>query len=238
MGTQKANNLITTYMERSLHAALKKHFCPNEDMHEVKIGGFVADACADGTIFEIQTGNLAPLAKKLRFYLENTDLNVVVVRPIAQNRRIFWLDESSGEFSTKAPRLSSKHEGLPTGISDIYYLRDIFGHERLTFCFVLMEINEVRLLNGYGKHKKIRASSLDRLAGEIFSMHYISSVSDIADIILPALPDRPFSRDELSSALHLKGLKLWSAQKLLVEVGILDCKKEGKRLIFDKRFSH
>ena len=70
-GTQKANNLITTYMERSLHASLKEHFCPDEAYHEVKIGKFVADACVDGTIFEIQTGNLAPLRKKIQFYLEN-----------------------------------------------------------------------------------------------------------------------------------------------------------------------
>ena len=49
---QKTENQITTYMERSLHASLKKHFCPNEDMHEIKMGRFVADACDGKTIFE------------------------------------------------------------------------------------------------------------------------------------------------------------------------------------------
>ena len=101
---QKTDNLITTYMERSLHASLKSHFCPDESLHEIKIGRFVADACDGKTIFEIQTGNLAPLSKKLNFYLENTDYDIVIVRPIAKNRKIYWINEE-GELE-KAPRTS------------------------------------------------------------------------------------------------------------------------------------
>ncbi len=230
---QKTDNLITTYQERSLHAALKKHFCPDESKHEVKIGRFVADACDGETIFEIQTGNLAPLRQKLQFYLENTEYDIVVVRPLAKNRRIFWLDESSGEL-TKAPRLSSRHENLANGISDLYYLRELLGEERLSFCFVLMEIDEVRLLDGYGNRKKIRATSVDRVAGEIYSREYINNVRDIENAILPLLPDKKFTREEFSKSLKLKGLKLWSTQKLLVELNILACEKDGRRLIFEK----
>ena len=107
---EKTDNKITTYMERSLHASLKEHFCPDRSRHELKIGRYVADACDGKTIFEIQTGNLSPLVKKIKFYLENTDLDVVVVRPIAKNRRIFWLDAASGELnkpSRPSPRLTS-----------------------------------------------------------------------------------------------------------------------------------
>ena len=232
-GIEKTDKVITTYMERSLHASLKGHFCPDESHHEVKIGRFVADACVDGTIFEIQTGNFAPLRKKIQFYLENTEFNIVIVRPLAQNRRIFWLDESSGELK-KAPRLSSKHENLASGIADIHYISEFLGVERVSFCFVLMEIDEVRKLDGYGKQKKIRATSVDRLAGEIYSTVYINNKNDIMHEILSLLPDGEFSREELSKALKLKGLKLWSAQKLLLEKDILSCKKDGKRLVFLK----
>lgn len=231
---EKTENQITTYMERSLHSSLKLHFCPDEAFHEVKIGKFVADAYDGRTIFEIQTGNLAPLEKKIRFYLENTDLEVVVVRPIAQNRRIFWLDKNSGEMS-RAPRLSAKHENLPYGIADLYYLSDLIGRERLSFCFVLMEIDEVRLLDGYGKNKKIRATSVDRLAGEIYSKHYIKTLDDVRALLLPLLPDTKFSREELSTSLALKGMKLWSMQKLLLEKEILSCEKNGRKLIFSKK---
>ena len=71
----------------------------HETHHEVKIGRFVADACCDGVIYEIQTAKLGNLVKKLKFYLENTDYKIVVVCPLAQNRRIFWLDKESGEMA-------------------------------------------------------------------------------------------------------------------------------------------
>ena len=232
--TKKTDNLITTYMERSLHFDLKKKFCPDETMHEQKIGRFVADACDGRTIYEIQTGNLAPLEKKLKFYLENTNLDVVVVRPIAKKRVIYWLDKELGEF-TRAPRTSPRREYITNGISDLFYVKDLLKSGRITFKFLLMEIDEIRLLDGYGVHKKIRATSVDRMAGEIFEEITIRSVDDIKAIILPLLPNEKFTRDDLSRALKLKALALWSAQKLLLELDILDCEKDGRKLIFWKK---
>lgn len=229
---EKTKNLITTYKERALHHSLKTYFCSDETKHEIKIGKFVADVCNENTIFEIQTGNFSPLRKKIQFYLENTDFEIVIVRPIAQNRRIFWLDEF-GELK-KAPRLSSKHENLASGIADIHYLYELLGNSRLSFCFVLMEIDEIRLLDGYGKQKKIRATSVDRVAGEIYSLRYIKDAEDVKNALFPLLPNEPFGREELSKALKLKGLKLWSAQKLLFETDLLSCEKMGNKLVFAK----
>ena len=230
---EQTANRITTYMERALHRSLKKYFCSDEAKHEIKIGKFFADACDGKTIFEIQTGNFSPLRKKIEFYLENTDYGIVIVRPIAKDRRILWLDGESGE-TKKAPRLSSRHETLANGIADIYYLKDFLGNQRISFCFVLMEIQEIRLLDGYGKQKKIRATSVDRIAGEIFSLHYIKSAEDISSEILPLLPNAPFDREVLSKSLKLKGIKLWSIQKLLLEAELLRCEKQGNKLIFEK----
>lgn len=230
---EKPTTVINTYMERSLHAALKKRFCPDETKHELAVGRYIADACCDGVIYEIQTGSLSPLRKKLEFYLENTDFNIVVVHPVAKNRRIFWMDGESGELSA-APRVSSKHENIFFGISDLYYLREFLENDRVSFCFPIMEIDEVRLLNGYGKKKKIRATSVDRLAGEIYSVEYIRNATDISDFVHPSLPDGEFTRDDLSRALKLKALKLWSVQKLLLELGILSCRQEGRKLFFKK----
>lgn len=230
---EKTENLITTYKERSLHRSLKKYFCHDEAKHEIKIGRYVADVCDGRVIFEIQTGNFGALRKKLQFYLENTDFEIIVVRPIAQNRRIIWLDEKSGEIK-KAPRLSSKHETAASGIADIHYVSEFLENERVSFCFILMEIDEVRLLDGYGKQKKIRATSVDRVAGEIYSLRYIKSAKDIADELLPLLPDERFDRETLSKCLKLKGIKLWSIQNLLVETELLKIEKQGRKLIFEK----
>lgn len=230
---EQTKNLITTYKERSLHLALKKYFCPDSSLHEIKIGKYVADACDGETVFEIQTGNFSPLRKKLQFYLESTELNIIIIRPIAQDRRVFWLDGATGELK-KAPRLSPRHEGLASGIADILYLKELLGNDRITFCFVMMEIDEARLLDGYGKQRKTRATSIDRMAGEIYSINYIKSAQDVADVLFPLLPDGEFDRSSLSKSLKINGLKLWSAQKLLIELGILKCEKRGKKLIFEK----
>ncbi len=229
---QGADNKITTYKERSLHSSLKAYFCPDESMHEIKIGRFFADACDGTKIFEIQTGSLGPLEKKIKFYLENTELDIVIVHPIAKNRKIYWLD-GEGELQG-TPKLSSSHKSLADGISNLYYLRNYIGNPRVSFCFVLMEIDEVRLLDGYGKNKKIRATSVDRVAGEIYSVHYVRSVTDVREIILPLLPSSPFTREELSRSLKLDKMHLWSAQKLLCELEIVSCERDGKRLLFQK----
>lgn len=230
---EKTENLITTYMERSLHASLKSYFCPDTSCHEVKIGRFVADACCDGVIYEIQTAKLGNLTKKLNFYLENTNFKIVIVCPIAKNRKIIWLEEESGEIA-KAPRLSSKHENLANGIADLIYLKEFIGNKRISFCFVSMEIDEVRLLDGYGKQKKKRATSVDRVAGEIYSIDYINNINDIKNAVFSLLPSDEFDREVLSKSLKLKGRKLWGAQKLLIETNLISVQKNGKKLIFEK----
>jgi hypothetical protein len=98
-----------------------------------------------------------------------------------------------------------------------------------------MEIDEVRLLDGYGKQNKIRATSVDRIAGDIYSFEYINSLLDVKNAIFPLLPDENFGRDALSKSLKLKGMKLWSAQKFLVESELLSCEKDGNKLIFNKK---
>lgn len=229
----KAELGITTYMERDLHRSLKRRFCPDEALHELKIGRYVADACAGGTIYEIQTGSLSPLAKKLKYYLENTDLNILVVHPIAQDRRILWLSPTSGEL-VAPPRRSSHHKTVFSGISELLYIRELLDNDRLCVCFLMMEIDEVRLLDGYGKQKKRRATSVDRMAGEIYSEIFIKNMSDVAQLAMPELPDGEFSREDLSHALGLSGRALWRVQKLLTDAEIITCRKEKGRLIFNK----
>lgn len=231
---ERTERVITTYSERDLHRSLKLKYCPDESLHELKIGRYVADACRDGVIYEVQTGGLSPLAKKLKYYLEHTDLDVCVIRPIARDRRILWLDPDSGELAA-APRLSAKHETVFSGISELLYIMEIFGEPRLRICFLLMEIDEVRLLDGYGKNKKIRATSVDRLAGEVYSEIFVNTPSDVASLVMPLLPDDEFfTREQLSHTLGLKGRRLWSAQKLLEELHLIETKREGRRVLFRK----
>ena len=217
-------------MERGVHLSMKKHFCPNESFHEQRVGKYVADAFDGSTIFEIQTGSFSLLRKKIQYYLENTDHQVLVIRPLAKNKRILWLDAETGELAKK-PRLSAKHETLISALPEIFYLHELLEHPRLKFCFPLLEISEVRLLDGYGKDKKKRSTSLDKLACELYDTPYICTAEDVERIVRPRLPDS-FSNAELSHALRLKGRKLWAVGKLLTELGIVSSETKNRRIIF------
>lgn len=223
--------VITTYMERGVHSAMKKYFCPDESCHEKKVGNYVADAFDGKTVFEIQTGSFSLLRKKIQYYIENTNFDVVVVHPLAQNRKIIWIDKESGDVALK-PRLSAKHESIVSALPQIFYLKELLGHPRLSFCFPMLEISELRLLDGYSKDRKKGSTSLDKIAGELYDIRYINSALDIKNAVRPLLPDI-FSRAELSKALKLKGRKLWAAQKLLCSLGIISEEKENGKLIFD-----
>jgi hypothetical protein len=97
-----------------------------------------------------------------------------------------------------------------------------------------MEIDEVRLLDGYGKQKKKRATSVDRVAGEIYSIDYINNINDIKNAVFPLLPGDEFDREVLSKSLKLKVRKLRGVQKLLIETNLISVQKNGKKLIFEK----
>lgn len=228
------SSAFTVYNERGLHRALKRRFCPDEDGHEVKIGKYVADALRGNEIIEIQTGSLSPLAKKLEFYLNETEHEVLVVHPVARDRRLIWIDEETGEAKPSS-RLSPKHGSVADGIADLLYVGELIGRERLSFCIILMEIDELRALDGYGKAKKIRATSLDRLAGEVYEEIYIRSVDDIAALILPLLPEGEFGREDLARSLGLGGRRLWAMQALLTQTEILSSRRDGRRIFFSAR---
>ena len=83
--------------ERTLHLALKYYFEPDKTFHEIKCGRYHADIFRDGEIIEVQTGNCAPLAKKLLKLTEQ--IPVTVVHPIVAEKRIIWIDPENGEMT-------------------------------------------------------------------------------------------------------------------------------------------
>ena len=56
---------IGTLGEKTLHAALKRYFEPDEHFREVAVGRYVADIMSPGGIIEIQTAGFGRLREKL-----------------------------------------------------------------------------------------------------------------------------------------------------------------------------
>lgn len=223
---------IGTLGEKTLHRVLKRFFCDAECVHEVKLGGFVADAVLGGTIYEIQTGGFFPLKKKLLYYKENTDYRVRVVCPVVKKKSLVWVDPESGEMS--APRRTNVGLGKWHVLAEMVYLLSIFDFSRMSLVLAELVVEDYKLLNGYGKDKKIRASRYERLPRELLELCEITSREDVAAHFLPELPT-PFSSADFSKKTGLRRRSLGAALKVLLAMDIIRIAgKEKNKILYEK----
>ena len=95
---------IGTLAERALHRILKLAYEPNEECHEKKIFGSVADIQNERGIIEIQTRAFEKMCPKLAKFLPY--YHVTLVYPIARTKRLHWIDPETKEIAP--PRKSPK----------------------------------------------------------------------------------------------------------------------------------
>lgn len=198
---------VGTLAEKSVHAMLKYYYAPNDKYHEVNIDGFVADACVDGEIYEIQTRNFYVMKRKLEAFLKEHE--VTVIYPVSVENRISWIDPETGEIFPGTKKKTAKKPFV--FYREIYSIRQFLGRDNLHFAIALLSTEDSRLLDGYGKDRKIRATKLDRFPcgfeGEIF----IDSPSDFVKLLPDGLPESfttadfahaaAVSRDDATKAL-------------------------------------
>lgn len=223
---------IGTLGEKTLHRVLKRFFCDAECVHEVKIGSFVADAVKGGVIYEIQTGGFFPLKKKLLYYSENTDYSIRIVCPVVKKKSLIWVDPESGEMS--APRYTNAGLGKWKYLAEMIYLLPIFDFSRTSLLFAELVVEDYKLLDGYGKDKKIRASRYERLPRELLGLYEITTREEFAEHFLPELPT-PFSSAEFSGKTGLRRRSLSAAIKVLLTMGIIRIAgKEKNKILYEK----
>ncbi len=227
----KARESIGLLEEKRLHSVLKRWLCDDFSAHEQKIEGrgekkrkFVADVLtAEGQIFEIQTGSLYPLQKKIAFYLEQTDLDITVVHPLLGAKRICWISPESGEI-VKQGRFFKK-EGLPHGIAALRYLVEHLQNPRFHVLFPVIRAEEFRLLDGWSADGKRGSHRYELIPTELLDLYHLRSPADYA----ACLPDTPptFTASEFSRITHLRRYDLSFALTVFTAVGVLE--KAGAR---------
>lgn len=223
---------IGTLGEKTLHRVLKRFFCDAECVHEVKLGDFVADAVLGGVIYEIQTGGFFPLKKKLQYYKENTDYSVRIVCPVVKKKSLVWVDPESGEMS--APRRTNVGLGKWRVLAEMIYLLPIFDFSRTSLLLAELVVEDYKLLDGYGKDKKIRASRYERLPRELLALHEIKNRKDFAAHFLPELPE-VFGSAEFSKKTGLRRRSLSAALKVLLTMDIVRIAgKERNKILYEK----
>ena len=189
---------IGTLAERTLHRTLKHYFEPDPSHHEVKIGGFVADIAGPDGIIEIQTRDLGKLRKKLDCFLAAG--SVTVVYPVAAIKRLQWIDIDTGELGSarKSPKKGGLHDALP----ELYKIRSYLTHPNFKLCIVLLELMELRYLNGWSRDKKRGSHRSDRIPHDLLEEVYFKT-PDHYRKMLPADLQAPFYAKDFMRATKM-----------------------------------
>ena len=209
---------IGTLGEKTLHAVLKDYFQEDERFQEFTVDGYVADVVRGGEVVEIQTRDLYRLAPKIStFLVEN---RVTVVHPIALTKTVFWMDPETGECISQ--RKSNKKGKVIDILPELYGLRQFLVNEKFRICVLLLNVNEYRILDGYGKDKKKRATKLDRYPTALIDEIYLENAEDYRRFLPDELPEA-FASSDFRIAAKCDTFTAQRSLNILSQLGILEC---------------
>lgn len=218
---------IGTYSEKMLHRVLKFYFEPDEDKHEIEYLGSVADVLNDFGVTEIQTSSFGRLVPKLKRFLPKTHVRVVC--PITERRTIMRVDLESGE--SRQPRKSPK-KGRPTdALSDISMIKDLLPHENLEIVIVMLDVTETRTISGRFRVGRKRTEKINSMPTALNSLITLRTVDDYRALLPEDMPDELTAKD-FERIFGLKGRESHAALMLLLKLGILTRRKEGRAFIY------
>lgn len=219
---------IGTLGEKRLHAALKRFYAKDASCMEVPMGRFVADVFDGERVVEIQTSQFSRLNAKLLFLLERYP--VTVVHPMPRTRYLTWTDPETGE--TSKPR-KSPSVGTPlTALHQLYPIRNLLGVESLTVELLLFDLDEYRLLDGHGKHRKKGTTLQERIPRGEPELIRLQTPADYR-ALLPEDLSGEFTVPMLAKKLHLKSRQAYSAVHVLEALGIVEpCGTSGRAVLY------
>lgn len=176
--SERTQKSIGTLGEKSLHAVLKRYYESDGSRHEIPVGSYIADIVGENGIIEIQTRNFVKFKPKLTELLNSA--RVTVVHPLINQKRIINTEYGTGEVTSA--RKSPKHGSVYTCIHELYAIKPLLSHPKLTIKLPVLCADEVRV---YGVHTRRRRIQRTR-RGE-----YISDIipTDIIDEITLSCPD-------------------------------------------------
>ena len=219
---------IGTYKEKLVHMVLKAYFC-GEENREIRVGKFIADGVVGNTIYEIQSAGFYPLKKKLSSYLHDTDMDIVIVRPVAFERRLVWVECESGEMTEPKKVAGDRYKAKL--LRELLWIAEEIDFTRVKIKLCLMQIDEYKLLDGRGENKKIGASKLDRIPKGLIDIVDIDSVEALRENLLPKKLGESFTRAEFAKTTGLTKKGISAGLKALEVMNVIERNKTGGRPI-------
>ena len=220
---------IGTLGEKTVHSTLKQYLSRDLSSQEIKIGSYYADAFVDGHIFEIQTRQFNKLRNKLEFFLQKHP--VTVVYPVTNYNYLRWVTPNTGEIT--APKKSTRRGNPLAVFAELYRIRPFLSHPNFSLKIVLMDMEEYRLLDGYGKDKKNRATKCDKFPLSLVAEYDIETPLDYMMLLPAELPDR-FTTKEFAKLAKIPLALSQTTLLLLHELGlVLRTDKKGNSYIYE-----
>lgn len=228
IGTKRKRQGIGTLSEKTVHAILKLYYAPDEDMHEIPIENFVADIYTGKEIVEIQTRQFNKMREKLAVFLKQYP--VTVVYPIPREKWLIWIDEESGELSN--PHKSPVKGSAYMAFTELYKIKMFLKEPNLHLKFVLLDMEEYRLLNGWSRDKKRGSRRYDRIPSRLVEEISVDCPRDYMQFI-PYDLEEPFTSVQFAKAAHIKSPL---ARTVLNILTYLECVertgKEGNNFLY------
>ena len=234
---------IGTLSEKQMHAAIKLFICPDESKQDIKIQDsalyipnednkkrkFVADVLDVSTIYEIQTGAFAPLKEKIKWILDNTAYNIVLIHPMPEQLYVSYIEED-GSISQR--RKSNRSRKLKHIVGELYHIKEFINNPRFTLIALMIEADQYR--QRVTSKRRVRSKKYETIPSSLIRAHIFSGADDYK-IFLPESLVGEFTVKQFSASSGILGMDAYSIVKLLCELGhICECGKIGKAKAYKK----
>ena len=216
---QRERHGIGMQKEKTLHAVLKAYEDPDEDHHEIPIENYIADIYCEktGTITEIQTANLGYLREKLDAFLPL--YRVTVVYPIPAGKWITWIDPETGELEKRSR--SPKKGSFYSAFRELYRISSYLDHPNLTVKLILLDVEEYRLRDGWGRDGKRGSHRYDRVPKKIVGEALITEPRDYMQFV-PYELEEPFTAKDLARSCGQARVNFSTVALILRKMGVIE----------------
>lgn len=231
IGIARERQGIGTLSEKTVHAVLKRYYAPDEDMHEIPIESYVADIYTGKEIIEIQTRQFNRMREKLDVFLRLCP--VTIVYPIPRHKWLIWIDEESGELSK--PHKSPVKGNPYMAFAELYKIKAYLKNPNLHLKFVLLDMEEYRLLNGWSHDKKKGSCRYDRIPSQLVEEVCVDGIQDYMQFV-PYELEEPFTSEQFAKAAHIRKATAQTALNILTYVECVErVGKKGNSYLYQVR---
>lgn len=228
VGNKRDKKGIGTLSEKTMHAVLKEYYQPFSDSQEVKVGNFVADIISESGIIEIQTRAFHRLTKKLDCFLEFCTVTVVTALPAV--KYLSWLDTETGECTNR--RKSPYKATIYDAVHELYSIKYTLDNPRMHLRLLLLEVEDIRYLNGWSKNKKRGSSRCDRIPIDIIDEVEFNCIDDYRKFLPQNLPEE-FTSKDFSKCAKIHRNTAQTTLNILTYLGIVKrIGKSGNSIIY------